>query len=217
MINVRVLVLNRYYQPVHVTTLKRAYALLYCGNADAVDRDHRAFDFETWACQLPGRGEEHICTPRRKLRIPRVIALRHYERPPRRYVRFTRANVFSRDGYRCPYCGRSSDARGLNLDHVVPRSRGGASSWENVVSSCVECNLRKGGRVPEEAGMRLARPPRRPGWAPLLRMSFAGGGDRHVFDEWLPFLSAAPPAFFRTTVLGSEHFDSTQPQQKTGT
>ena len=217
MINVRVLVLNRFYQPVHVTSLKRAFALLYCGNADAVDREHRTICFQDWVQAPILATEEFICTPRMRVRVPRVIALRHYGRPPRRCVRFTRANVFSRDGYRCQYCGRLSDARGLNLDHVLPRSRGGASSWENVVSSCVACNLRKGGKLPEEAGMKLSRPPKRPGWAPLLRLSLVGARERRVFEDWLPFLSAADPAFFRTTVFDSDHFDSTQEELQTGT
>jgi hypothetical protein len=100
----------------------------------------------------------------RRIRIPRVIVLTAYERFPKARVRFSRLNIYARDGNTCQYCGRTLPRSDLNLDHVIPRSRGGTTSWENVVCSCIPCNLIKGGRTPAEAGMRLLHAPSRPRW-----------------------------------------------------
>ena len=128
-----------------------------------------------------------IRTPTRAIRIPRVIQLVHYDRLPRREVRFTRRNIFFRDRNRCQYCGKVFPQRRLNLDHVVPLSRGGASSWTNVVCACIECNSRKGSRTPDEAGMHLVRAPRKPAGHPVLRAGWIGAGH----DQWRTFLDEA--------------------------
>jgi 5-methylcytosine-specific restriction endonuclease McrA len=181
---VGVLVVNSLYQAVQITGTHRAFRLFYAGRARAVDRDFSTYDFDNW-CDLPaGVGDEVIRTPGRTIRIPRVIQLLHYDRLPRREVRFTRRNIFFRDRNRCQYCGRVHPPKRLNLDHVVPLSRGGRSSWDNVVCACIECNSRKGSRTPEEAGMRLVRSPRRPAGHPVLRAGWIGPGH----DDWKTFL-----------------------------
>ena len=179
-----VLVLNSVYQAVQVTTVRRAFRLFYAGRVRAVAPDFTTYDFENW-CELPA-GIEHevIHTPRRAIRIPRVIQLLHYDRVPRREVRFTRRNIFYRDRNRCQYCGRVFAQSELNLDHVVPLSRGGVSTWENVVCACVSCNSRKGNRTPSEAGMLLVRSPRRPAGHPILRAGWIGPR----YEEWRTFL-----------------------------
>jgi 5-methylcytosine-specific restriction endonuclease McrA len=101
-----------------------------------------------------------VRTPTRILRAPSVIKLQYRVKRPRPRVRLSRREVFARDGHLCMYCGERSPK--LTLDHVVPRHRGGAHSWDNLVAACSACNHRKGGRLPEEAGMRLRRPPREP-------------------------------------------------------
>lgn len=182
-----VLVVNSLYQAVQITGAHRAFRLFYAGRARAVDRDFATYDFENW-CDLPaGAGDEVVRTPSRAIRIPRVIQLLHYDRLPRREVRFTRRNIFFRDRNRCQYCGRVYAQKRLNLDHVVPLSRGGRSSWDNVVCACIECNSRKGSRTPEEAGMHLVRAPRRPAGHPVLRAGWIGPGH----EEWRTFLDEA--------------------------
>jgi len=182
-----VLVVNSLYQAVQITGAHRAFRLFYAGRARAVDRDFATYDFENW-CDLPaGAGDEVVRTPSRAIRIPRVIQLLHYDRLPRREVRFTRRNIFFRDRNRCQYCGRVYPQKRLNLDHVVPLSRGGRSSWDNVVCACIECNSRKGSRTPEEAGMHLVRAPRRPAGHPVLRAGWIGPGH----EEWRTFLDEA--------------------------
>jgi 5-methylcytosine-specific restriction endonuclease McrA len=121
------------------------------------------------------------------MRIPRVVQLVRYDRMPRRSVRFSRTNIYARDRHRCQYCECRLSRSELNLDHVVPRSRGGASTWDNVVCSCRRCNRIKGGRTPEEAGMPLRRRPFRPRWSPLLVEEFS----RKRYKEWLPYIGGA--------------------------
>jgi 5-methylcytosine-specific restriction endonuclease McrA len=182
-LNSKVLVLNRSYLPVHITSVRRALALLYQDIAHAVDHEYRTFDFASWA-ELAA-GDDGLGLVNRAIRVPRVILLRTYDRVPRRHVRFSRYNIFLRDHNRCQYCARQLPRSELNLDHVVPRSRGGDSVWENVVCSCHRCNRVKGGRTPSEAGMRLLRQPYRPQWTPFMAEAYRQR--RH--ESWLPFLS----------------------------
>jgi 5-methylcytosine-specific restriction endonuclease McrA len=199
MLNSPVLILNRSYLPIHVTSVRRAFSLVYQGVARVVDGEYRTFDFEQWSrlrvesVQVStANGEsigsiesiEWIGTSRGGLRVPKVVVLTVFDRMPRRHVRFSRANVMTRDAFTCQYCGERPPRADLNLDHVVPRAHGGRSTWENVVASCVDCNRRKGGRTPEQAGLRLLRAPVRPRWTPLAALPLSHS--RHV--EWRPFL-----------------------------
>jgi 5-methylcytosine-specific restriction endonuclease McrA len=184
-LNSKVLVLNRSYLPVHITSVRRALTLLYCDVAVAVDVEYRTFDFLAWL-GLEAAGEM-LGLVGRSMRAPHVILLRGFDRVPRRDVRFSRFNVYARDRGQCQYCGRRFPRSELNLDHVLPRSRGGASAWENVVCSCVGCNRAKGDRTPGEAGMRLVRSPYRPQWTPFVAETYRQR--RHA--DWLPFLTEA--------------------------
>lgn len=194
-----VLVLNRLYQPVHITSVRRAFVQLYEGVARAVDRDWRTFDFDSWSALSDAAreddGDDRIGTARRRLKVPRVIILVGYELLPKSRVRFSRANIYARDGSRCQYCGHRFARSELNLDHVVPRSRGGLTTWENVVCSCIKCNLRKGGRTPDEAGIKLLKRPVRPRWTPAFR------APARFYEEWRPFLSVADMAYWNTELL----------------
>src|SRR5574342_129270 len=145
MLETGVLVLNRVYQPVHVTSVRRALCLLYQGVAKAIDEQFQLFDFESWSELSAAASQDVIRTVTRRIRIPRVIVLVAYEHLPKARVRFSRFNIYARDDSTCQYCGLRLPRSELNLDHVVPRSRGGSTTWENVVCSCVACNLRKGG------------------------------------------------------------------------
>jgi len=196
MLDSGVLVLNRVFQPVHITSVRRAFSLLYQGVAKALDEELQLFDFASWSA-LSAAQHDAVQTVSRRIRVPRVVVLVAYEHLPRARVRFSRFNIYARDDSTCQYCGRRFPRSDLNLDHVVPRSRGGSTNWENVVCSCVPCNLRKGGQTPEEAGMRLLRHPARPRWTPVFR----NAARRAFYREWMPFLSMAEAAYWNTELL----------------
>lgn len=162
-----VLVINRFFQAVHVTTVRRAFTLFCKGYVKAVGEDFLTYSFNDWK-DLPPDGDV-IHTPRFSLQIPRVIQLIYYEKVPRFRARFSRKNIFLRDRNRCQYCGGRFDSKDLSLDHVTPISRGGRHAWDNVVCCCVQCNKAKGNRTPQETGMKLIRQPRRPAWIPFSR------------------------------------------------
>jgi 5-methylcytosine-specific restriction endonuclease McrA len=191
MLNTAVLVLNRNYQPVHVTSVRRALSLLYQGVAKAIDDQYRLYEFPDWA-QLSAHNHDAIATVSRRIRVPRVLVLSAYEYMPRGRVRFSRLNIYARDNDTCQYCGRQLPRCDLNLDHVLPRSQGGKTSWENVVCSCVECNLKKGGRTPDQAAIKLLKRPVRPRWTPFFR----GAAKRITYREWLPFLNIADASYW---------------------
>jgi len=192
--NAAVLVLNRHYQPIHVTNARRAFSLLYLGVARVINPEFKTFDFESWAelgDQIQEQGE-FIHTVTRAIRIPRVIVLQLYDRIPKTKVRFSRHNIYMRDGNTCQYCGEELPRAELNLDHVVPRAQGGRTTWENVVCCCIDCNLSKGARTPEQAGLKLLKPALRPRWTPTFRTN----GGRVRYREWLPFLGIADASYW---------------------
>jgi 5-methylcytosine-specific restriction endonuclease McrA len=139
-----VLVLNATYEPINVCTVRRAVVLLLKEKAEIIEQ-----------------GEWELRSATRSVTRPVVIRLVSYVRVPRDTHRrkITRRAVFARDDWTCQYCGARSN---LTVDHVIPRSKGGSSNWENIVASCAPCNLRKGNALPRQAGMRLQRQPRTP-------------------------------------------------------
>jgi 5-methylcytosine-specific restriction endonuclease McrA len=161
----QVLVLNASYEPLNVCSVRRAHVLVFKGKAEVLEQLeeplHSATDTYPW---------------------PHVIRLVTYVRVPRSAQRkISRRALFARDGWRCVYCGTTGGR--LTLDHVVPRSRGGESVWENVVTSCAPCNLRKGNRLPEELSMTLRTIPRPP--APVLFIRLAAPT---IPQRWRPYL-----------------------------
>jgi 5-methylcytosine-specific restriction endonuclease McrA len=162
----QVLVLNASYEPLNVCSVKRAHVLVFKGKAEVIESLEQplrsATDTYPW---------------------PHVIRLVTYVRVPRTVQRkISRRALFARDGWRCVYCGDRNTR--LTLDHVVPRSRGGNSVWENVVTSCAPCNLRKGNRLPEEVSMTLRSPPRPP--TPVLFIKLAAPS---IPTGWQPYLA----------------------------
>ncbi len=193
-LNTKVLVLNRSYFPVHVTSLRRAFSLLYQGVAKAVDDQYQTFDFNSWSALSASLNDETIGLVGQAIKVPRVILLVAYDRVPKRRVRFSRFNVFARDKNTCQYCGRRLPRSELNLDHVVPRSKGGTSGWDNVVCSCFACNRKKGGLLLEETRMRLIKRPVQPEWTPFMIETFSF----KRYREWLPYLSEVDAAYWNT-------------------
>ena len=192
MLNSSVLVLNRSYLPIHVTSVRRAFSLLYQGIARAVDEQYQTFDFDGWRQLAVARDMDAIGTAAGLIRVPRVIVLIAFDRLPSRHVRFSRINLMARDNFRCQYCGSRPSRSELNLDHVVPRSLGGHSTWENVVTSCVDCNRRKGGRTPKQAQMALRRQPVRPRWTPLVNLMLS----TVRYQEWRPYLNVVDASYW---------------------
>ncbi|MFK8184595.1 MAG: HNH endonuclease [Phormidesmis sp.] len=156
----KVLVLNASYEPLNITSWRRAVVLLIKGKAEQIEeREQQIYpDFP----------------------MPTVIRLRHYVRIPYKEIPLTRRNLLHRDNNTCQYCGYSGDR--LTLDHVVPRSRGGGDSWENIVSACVRCNVKKSNRTPKEAEMPLSNPPRKPHSSLYFEISRHIHGGFH--QEW---------------------------------
>lgn len=171
----RVLVLNRLWQAVNIVGVQRAFGLLLQDHAQVIntrDDSFQMMDSAQWLTLCtedePTDDEAFVQTVRMRIRIPKVLLLRDYGQLPGQEVKFTRENLFERDNYRCQYCGNSFEAKELNMDHVIPRDRGGRTSWENIVTSCIQCNTNKANRLPHQANMHLIRKPERPRWRPFI-------------------------------------------------
>jgi len=186
-----VLVLNRSWVAVHVAGVRRAVSLVYRGLARVVNPvDFSTYDFESWR-EASARAqvdlERCIRTVSFHLVVPEIIQLRHFNGRVTQKVKFSRRNIFERDEYSCQYCGRRLPTTELTLDHVVPRSLGGRSTWENIVVACVRCNDRKANRLPAGARMRLIRKPTRPRWTSQIAFRLR----RHPHPSWERFLETA--------------------------
>jgi 5-methylcytosine-specific restriction endonuclease McrA len=181
------LVLNRNWQPVSVTTVARALVMLWNDIARVVEPDEfRLHTWAEWAELAAAPGAPCVRAARLRLRVPEVVCLARYDRLPASAVTFSRRNVAKRDHYTCQYCGAQPGAESITVDHVVPRSQGGASSWTNCVAACLRCNARKADRTPEQAGLRLRKRPSRPEWKPL----YAAHGVR--VESWSRFVTHEP-------------------------
>ena len=186
MLDGHVLVLNRVFQAIQITSVKRAFILLYKGHVRAVDETYRTYDFENWQDIPVQPADLFVSTPSRNILIPHVIQLLDFDRMPRQEVKFSRGNIYLRDHNRCQYCGKKFSSAELSLDHVIPVSRGGRSTWENVVCACLPCNVRKGNKLLTECSMQLIRQPSRPRWHPLHRLQ-----GRQYPEIWKNFLDQA--------------------------
>ena len=192
MLDRQVLVLNRLWQAINVCTVRRAFTLICQGHAQVVyaagGNNFRTHDFDSWRDFSHREPEaEMVHTIAFKIRVPRVIVLLLFDRMPRKEVKFTRHNIFERDKNMCQYCGNVFDKRDLNLDHVIPRDKGGATTWENIVCSCIPCNTRKGNRLAHQVGMQLIKKPARPKWRPFVHITFVS----KLHDSWRHFLDFA--------------------------
>lgn len=184
------LVLNKRWQPLTTMSVKEAIGLVAKGSAKIIDpSDFQAVDLVTWndASKAKAKLEgEVIRSQHLSLVPPEVIVLTTYDGIGQRSVVFSRKNLFKRDKYTCQYCGVQPGPEELTIDHVMPKSRGGGSTWENCVLACVECNKRKANRTPAEAGMKLRKTPKKPTWKSLAQLN---PKDRK--QSWGQFLSEA--------------------------
>lgn len=162
--NAVVLVLNQDYQPISVCSVQRSVKLVFLEKAELLHED-------------PDRVLRTVAT---EYSYPSVIRLRRYIRLPYNRIVLSRRNIMKRDKYTCQYCGLKA---GLTLDHVVPKSRGGKDSWENLVTACNHCNVKKGNRTPDEAAMPLHGMPYRP-----VHITFFQNLVGSVQENWKPYL-----------------------------
>ncbi len=191
-----VLVLNKHYMAVRVVGAKRAFSLLVKGIADVVSYDegrYSNYDFDSW-CEVSQfkrnfepDGHDWVSTVNFHIAVPRIIRLVFYDRLPRKAVKLTRRNIYARDRNRCQYCGKKYRTSELSLDHIVPRSMGGKTTWENLVCACTECNVQKGGRTPQEAHMKLITKPTRPRNNPVIHVHLG----QQRYKSWKQFLDHA--------------------------
>lgn len=188
-----VLVLNKHWSAFRVVSAARALCMLVKGAAEAIDVEEGGgffnHDFNSWAelseykSQFDADAHQWIQLVRGVLAVPQVVRLLKFDKVRPAKVKFTRRNIYARDGHICQYCGQRFPTEELNLDHVVPRSRGGRSTWENIVCSCITCNSNKGACTPKEAGMKLVRQPVKPKVLPeILSMQH---------ESWKHFVDAA--------------------------
>ncbi len=164
----QVLLLNITYEPLRIINWKKAITLLCLGKVEVIEeygRDIRSVSFT--------------------IKLPSVVRLLKLVKKPKSPVKFSRQNIYLRDKYHCQYCGLKHPTEELTYDHVLPKSRGGKTEWENIVTCCVGCNRQKGGRTPTEARMKLVRKPTRPSWVPAIKITI---GLKQIPQTWRDYL-----------------------------
>jgi hypothetical protein len=195
-LNERVLVLNRGYAAIRIISVRQAFILLFRQVAEvisAVNGRYETFDIGSWleVAELQRLYEEQdhdwVRCASGDIAAPRIIRIHSSNRQPDYHVKLNRRNLFSRDGNRCQFCGNRFPTADLSIDHVLPQSRGGAHTWENLVCACIACNSRKGNRLPREAGMSLVRRPVQPRTSPDRAIRVR----RRQYEAWKVFLNEA--------------------------
>jgi 5-methylcytosine-specific restriction endonuclease McrA len=173
MINLPVLVLNQNYEPLNICRVRRALVLIYYGKAEMLENGSGFVN--SASCRFP---------------VPSVIRLACMVKRPHSQPKLTHLEVFNRDRYVCQYCGK--ETRQLTLDHVIPRHQGGEHSWGNIVSACVPCNRHKAGKTPQQAGMRLLRPPSPPQANVLFYIPYHYLQGQNGWRKYLPYHTLTP-------------------------
>ncbi|HUU81941.1 MAG TPA: HNH endonuclease [Phycisphaerae bacterium] len=194
--------LNAHYVALRVINARRAFSLLFKHDhrdrplAEVVsveDGQYTSYDFDDWRelselrRQFEPFKHDWVRTVRFSIVVPRIIRVLSYRKLPRQEIKFNRRNIYARDQNRCQYCGHRFSTSELSLDHILPRSRGGPNTWDNVVACCVTCNVRKGGRTPDEAGLQLIHQPVKPRRSPVVNFSLS----RSKYSSWQQFLDHA--------------------------
>lgn len=196
----RVLVLNKSYTPIRTTTAIDAISKLFCNTVEAImveGGSYVSYDFGSWAEVSMFRKEfekdfseenadvDWVSSPSLHLIVPRVVRLLAYDKLPKHDIKLTRKTLYERDRNTCQYCGSKLKTDELNIEHIMPKSRGGQNTWENLVAACIDCNRKKGNRTPEEAGMKLIKSPKKPKPKAEARIKF--GPKR--YKDWDHFVS----------------------------
>lgn len=164
----QVLLLSISYEPIKVIDWKRAVTMLFLGKVEVIEEYHTNIHSVSFTVKLPS-----------------VVRLLNSVKRNNKPVKFSRQNIYARDRYRCQYCGQKYQTEELTYDHVLPKSRGGRTEWANIVTCCIGCNRKKGGRTPGEASMRLMKKPTMPTWVPAIRITI---GFRQIPQTWREYL-----------------------------
>jgi len=186
------LVLNKSYIPIYLVSWKQSVSLLYSGKGKSLDMDLIPYDYDTWNdyCNLPTFDKtyyNYVHSVSQTVAVPDIIVLQRYCRLPRRDIKYSRDNVFHRDGNLCAYCGEKFKRNDLTIDHIIPKSHGGRNEWKNTISACKRCNGKKADRTPEQAGMPLRFKPTEPRWQDALTSVYSSP---NVRPNWSIFLKA---------------------------
>ncbi len=164
----QVLLLSISYEPIKVIDWKRAITMLFLGKVEVIEEYGHNIHSVSFT-----------------LKLPSVVRLLNVVKRNSKPVKFSRQNIYSRDRYRCQYCGQKFSSEDLTYDHVLPKSRGGRTEWTNIVTCCIDCNRKKGGRTPREASMKLLKKPVMPTWVPAVRLTV---GFKTVPQTWREYL-----------------------------
>lgn len=186
MLNTNILVLDASYMPVGVVNTKQAMTMLYRNVATVLDKDYNKHSFDTWSKIDLSDSDDYIgLSNNRKLKMPRILVLHkiHGTKYSSR-IKTSRHNIFRRDRYTCQYCGTTYGKHRLNIDHVIPRAQGGKTQWDNLTTSCIQCNSLKGPRTPEQAKLKLLSVPKKPNWI----LPHGVLNNKTIYEEWRPFL-----------------------------
>lgn len=191
-----VLVLNKHYMALRVINVRRALAMVYRRHAEIVNFEQGQYsnhDFFSWQQisdykhNFEPQGSDWISAVNFYIAVPRIIRLLFYDRLPRQYIKLNRRNIFARDKNRCQYCGKKYPMPELSLDHIIPKSAGGLSTWDNLVCACTGCNSKKGGKTPHQARMTLITKPEKPKRNPLIHVHLT----QTRYESWKQFLDNA--------------------------
>ncbi|MBU0755943.1 MAG: HNH endonuclease [Planctomycetes bacterium] len=167
MITLPTLVLNRSWTPINVTSVRRAIVMAFVDLARIVDvQSYELFSFDRWVQRGPTNGNV-VQGVNVAFDVPEVVVVQYYDKVSGGGVVFSRRNLFRRDRFTCQYCKARPGTETLTIDHILPKSRGGKTTWENCVLACLACNIRKGSQTPEEANMSLQTRPKKPVWSPF--------------------------------------------------
>lgn len=178
----KVLVLNKSWISISTITVEAAFKILFRDAAQVVcPESYTLFPINSWL-EKEVDHKKVIQTSSRKIEKPEIILLTSYSKVPNRNLAYTRKNLYRRDNYTCQYCYKKFGASRLTVDHVIPRSLGGPTTWENCVLACVVCNSKKGSKSVKECGYKLLKEPRKPEWSPVA--DFFG----KIPKTWLNFL-----------------------------
>lgn len=186
------LVLNKNFYAIQVAPWEKAVSLLWQGHAEAVDENYQTYNFKDWAALsslIKDNPEGIVRSPSWTVKIPDVIRLTRMKSLPPGSVKFTRRNIYDQFNHTCAYCGSQPGDEELDMDHVIPRSKGGKTNWENIVLSCKDCNRHKADRTPRDAGMKLKKKPTKPRWQGIQRMTFQA--PFKIRKSWQSFLDEA--------------------------
>ena len=200
-----ILVLNKSWMPISITPVRKALKSVCSGRASFLcDTTYAVHDFASWSDLITTGGERVMTHAGNDFRLPEIIVLTHFDKVPSRKVKLTRRNLLIRDKFTCQYTGRRiylQPPKGKNgleatIDHIVPQSKGGKTTWDNVVMASLEANAKKGDKSVEKAGIKLLRPPKEPSWSPIYSRVAKVAMTSKVPESWGQFLKIDPDIYW---------------------